>query len=136
MVFCYLFCFLTYSILIKLHINEFPKDFKYIILKKSLVYIMGIQFLTCNISYYNYLDFFSLLLVSFYEPIIAIEQIMASLLIISMTFNSVFFMFAMLLFIFSLKYDLFYISLNLSIRPDIEYFLDYEDNIKILQETV
>ncbi len=36
-----------------------------------------------------------------------------------------------LLYVFTLKYDLEYISLNLQIRPDIEYFIDIDENEKI-----
>jgi len=34
-------------------------------------------------------------------------------------------------FIYSLKYDLYYVSMNLQIRPDIEYFVDlYECDLE------
>jgi hypothetical protein len=34
-------------------------------------------------------------------------------------------------YIFTLNYDLYYISLNLQIRPDIEYFVDMYENEKL-----
>jgi hypothetical protein len=34
------------------------------------------------------------------------------------------------LFIFSLKYDLYYVNMNLQIRPDLEYFLDLTDGME------
>ena len=41
--------------------------------------------------------------------------------------NSFVFLLCTGLFIYSLKYDIYYVSMNLQIRPDIEYFVDLYD---------
>ncbi len=34
-------------------------------------------------------------------------------------------------YVYTLKFDLEYISLNLQVRPDMEYFVDIDENEKI-----
>lgn len=82
--------------------------------------------------YHFFLDCISLILVSYYHPVIDQEKFLMSLLIYSMSANSLLFLVCQAFFIFSLKYDLYYVNMNLQIRPDLEYFLDLTDynNIK------
>jgi hypothetical protein len=41
-------------------------------------------------------------------------------------------MLAYFLFIFTLNYDLNYISMNLQVRPDMEFFVDIDENEKLI----
>jgi len=91
-------------------------------IKKILLLIMGVQI---------FLYFVSLLLVSYYTPQLELEKKLSSLLIITMSINSVLFVFCKMLFILTLKYDLYFVSMNLQILPDIEYFVDLEENGKL-----
>ncbi len=78
---------------------------------------------------YN-LDDIALILLSYYNAVISIEKFLSSLLIISLYINSATFLLSYILYIFTLKYDLHYISLNLMIRPDLEYFVDLDESEK------
>jgi len=73
----------------------------------------------------------SIFLVSFYKPVIELEKTLSSALIICMSVNSIIFVLCFLFFIWTLKYDLHYVTLNMQILPDIEYFLDLEENAKL-----
>jgi len=116
------YCLMTFVLLSRLNINEVPKDCCCLTLKKYLMLIMAVQV---------FCYFWSVLLVSFYNPIISQEQHLLSLLIICLSVNSFIFIACNLAFVFSLKYDLFYVSMNLQILPDLEYFLDLEENNKL-----
>jgi len=115
----FLYCLMTYSLLSKLHDKEMhkTKDSCYIKIKMYLIILMGIQ-VFCYIC--------STILVSFYNPIISQEKSLLSLLIINFSINSLLFLSCLVFFIFSLKYDLYYVYMNLQIRPDIEYFIDMD----------
>ncbi len=73
------------------------------------------------------------MLISFYNAIILIEIYLSTFLIINLFINAVMFLMGNLLYVFTLKYDLEYVSLNLQIRPDIEYFVDLEENEKLFK---
>jgi len=117
------YCYMTYVLLSKMNIREVPKDCSCLMFKKYLMLLMGIQ-LFCYCM--------SVALVSYYHPVIDQEKFLMSLLIYSMSINSTLFLVCQAFFIFSLKYDLYYVNMNLQIRPDLEYFLDLTDynNIK------
>jgi len=126
--FIYLFslfsiCLLTYFFLMKLENKGIPIDKTYLGIKRYVIIGMGI-----NLFCYT----FCLLMLSYYNPIIKIEQYLTSMLLVSKETNSIFFLFNFLLFIISLRYDLVYVHLNLQIRPDIEYFVDIEENMKTI----
>ncbi len=70
------------------------------------------------------------MLISFYNPIASSEKFLMNLVIICMFSNSLLFLLCNVLFIYSMKYDLYYVNLNLQIQPDIEYFIDLEGAIK------
>jgi hypothetical protein len=95
-----------------------PKESYYINIKMYLLAIMGITIL-------QYI--FCLLLVSYYTPIIYIEKLLTSTLIIMKETNSILFILSFLLFVVSLKYDMFYLYLDLNTRPDIEYFVEEKE---------
>ncbi len=69
----------------------------------------------------------SLLLISYYNAVISIEIFLSTLMIISLYLNSITFFLSFVVFIYTLKYDLFFITMNLEIRPDIEYFVDIDE---------
>lgn len=70
-------------------------------------------------------------MISYYEPVIAIEQFMMSVLVVCLNVNSIVFLACFMVFVLTLKYDLFFIGLNLQFRPDMEYFVDFEDQMKM-----
>jgi hypothetical protein len=70
------------------------------------------------------------MLVTYYNPLINPEKFLITILIICLNTNSLLFMALQALFIFSLKYDLYYVNMNLQIRPDLEYFLDLTDGME------
>jgi hypothetical protein len=61
-------------------------------------------------------------------PYSKIEIIIFSLLIKILIINTIIFLICLCIFIFTLKYDLQCIQLNLSILPDLEYFVDLEES--------
>ena len=56
----------------------------------------------------------------------------STLLIINLYLNSILFMLCNFMFIFTLNYDLCYISMHLQVRPDMEFFVDTDDNEKLI----
>jgi len=65
-------------------------------------------------------------------PKLSIEKTLFALLVSSMGINSMVFMFCHVFFIFTLKYDLFFVNVTLEILPDVEYFVDFEENAKMM----
>ena len=114
-------CSLTFYMLNKIDSEGIPKNDNFITYKKIILYIMMMNLMLYVVC---------LVIVSFYEPIIKIEKIFMSILIVLKEINSIFFIFNFLLFTLSMKYDLFYVHLNLHIKPDIEYFIDSDMNFK------
>ncbi len=114
----YIFCLDTFYFLNKFDISTVPKESYYINIKMYLLAIMGITIL-------QYI--FCLLLVSYYTPIIYIEKLLTSTLIILKEINSILFILSFLLFVVSIKYDMFYLYLDLNTRPDIEYFVEEKE---------
>lgn len=114
-------CILTFILLEKIDNAGIKKDSKYLNFKKIILFIMFVNlvlYLSC------------LIIISLYQPYISIEKLFMSLLIGLKEVNSILFIFNYLFFILTLKYDLFYVHLNLQIRPDIEYFFDSDENFK------
>lgn len=118
LIFSFLFSYFTFDILSKISFNEHPADYKYLFLKKGILIFMSIQL----VSY-----ILNLILISFYNPIIFTEKILLSSLIFGININSVMFIIMQYTFIFTLKYDLYYVNLNLEVRPDLEYFEDVDE---------
>ena len=121
----FLFCFLTYNILYKISSNKNTKDDKYLFFKKMILIFMFM-----NLCSY----ILSLLIVSFYNPIIFSEKILFSFLILLINLNSTFFLIMQYTFIFTLKYDLYYVNLNLEVQPDMEYFFLQEELMNNLKK--
>jgi len=118
----FMFCLLSFLVLSKINCSELSKDKKYLFVKKVLLIIMFLQL---------FLYVISLILVSAYHPKIYLEELLTSMLMVSMTLNSMTFIFCKMFFIWTLKYDLYYVTMNLQILPDIEYFIDLEENAKL-----
>lgn len=114
----YVFCLDSFYFLNKFDISTVPKESYYLNIKMYLLAIMGITIL-------QYI--FCLLLVSYYTPIIYIEKLLTSTLIILKEINSVLFILSFLIFVVSIKYDMFYLYLDLNTRPDIEYFVEEKE---------
>ena len=115
------FCLFSYSLLTTINGNGLRKDQFFITLKKYLLSLMLLQIILYTVS---------ILLVSFYRPTLELEKSLSSSLIICMSINSIIFVFCYLFFIWTLKYDLLFVTLNMQILPDIEYFLDLEEQVK------
>jgi len=92
-------------------------------MKKYLLIIMIVQLMSYLVSE---------ILVAFYNPTIELEKQLLSNLIFTLSINSIVFVFCFILFVWTLKYDLFFVILNMQIMPDIEYFIDMEENIKLI----
>jgi len=92
---------------------------KYLRMKKVILILMSI-----NIALY----FSCLILISYYHPIIAIEKFFTSVMVVLKEINSIMFILNYIFFIFSLKHDLQHIQMNLEVRPDIEFFVDPEED--------
>ena len=97
--------------------KEFPKDKGYTTVKRVLLIIMGFQIA---------LFFLELLIVSYYTPKVTIEKNLFILIVSAMGINSVVFFLCMIFFIWTLRYDLYFVNLNLSLLPDLEYFVDFD----------
>jgi len=123
MLMSFVYCLMLYVVLNKMSCKEVKKDENYLNAKKYLLIVMTIQlFLYIN----------SLIIVSFYDPKLSIEKTLFALLVSSMGINSMVFMFCHAFFIFTLKYDLFFVNITLEILPDVEYFVDFEENAKLM----
>lgn len=112
------FCFLTYDLLERISFPEYPVDYKYLIFKRLLLIFMFIQ----GSSY-----LFNFCIISIYNPIIYTEKVLISIMILIININSIFFSIMQVSFIFTLKYDLYYVNLHLEIRPDLENVMEYEE---------
>jgi len=107
------------SILNLMDCKEVPKDKGYINAKSILLLVMGFQVFLFSVC---------LFLVSYYVPKISIEKNLFILIVSAMGVNSIIFILCMIFFIWTLKYDLYFVNLNLAILPDIEYFVDFEED--------
>lgn len=115
----YLFCFLSYDLLRKISFMEHPVDNKYLVFKKLVLIFMFMQ-LICYI--------FNLLFISFYNPIIYTEKVLISSMILLINLNTVFYYIMQIFFVLTLKHDLYYVNLHLEIRPDLEYFIECDED--------
>ena len=72
---------------------------------------------------------FNYFLVSFYNPLIFTEKVLLSAMILTINVNCIlnYFMFAM--FVYTMKYDLYYVNMQLEIIPDLEFFLDAQEEL-------
>lgn len=129
MTFTYCYCLITYNLLSKLHVSEAPLCNQYLSVKRFLLCLMSVQCICCK-NTLN-IDNVGIFLVSYYVPKSGMDDLLLSLLNVSIVINSILFLACQIFFIFSLKYDLFYIGLNLQIRPDTEYFIDLEESTKL-----
>ncbi len=140
----FIYSVMTYLLLEKMNILELPKNCACLLFKKYLIVLMGVQLICCKfymiywiysdiylnliyihiLNFHIHLDLLSLLLISCYNPFIYPEKVLLNSLILCMNINSITFMFLHAFFILSLKYDMYYVNMNLNIRPDLEYFLD------------
>jgi hypothetical protein len=124
----FLICQLSYLLLKKLDVFCVVKDSKFLYFKKIILFGMIV-----NLTLYTS----CLLLISYYTPIIPIEQRFTSCLMILKEINSILFFFNYIFFVFTMKDDLNYIQSTLEMRPDLEFFIDTEDMSKyILYEKV
>jgi len=115
----YLFCLLSFDLLRKISFTEHPVDNKYLICKKLLLIFMFVQ-IGCYLL--------NLLFISFYNPIIYTEKILISSMILMINVNSVFYSLMNIFFILTFRHDLYYVNLHLEIRPDMEYFIECDDD--------
>ena len=115
----YLFCFLSFDILRKISFTEHPVDTKFLTCKKLMLIFMFVQ-LICYL--------FNLLFISFYNPIIYTEKVLISSMIVMINLNSVFYFIMQIFFVLTLKHDLYYVNLHLEIRPDLEYFIECDED--------
>jgi len=132
-------CGLTYVLLNNIMMQGIFNHSRYLGMKKFILITM-----TVNLSLY----FSCLLIISYYQPIIAIEKLFTSILVVLKEINSIMFILNYVFFVFTLKYDLQHIQMHLEVRPDMEYFvfpeedftkffykidLNFEDAIRIIQ---
>ncbi len=123
------YCVMSFSLLEKLEMKDIQSNKSCLSFKKSNLFLMTIQFIVCKYKN-NFIDSVSMVLISFYNPLVGSEIFLVDLMIVCMFINSVLFVLSNILFIYSLKYDLDYVKLNLLIQPDLEYFIDLEGAIK------
>ena len=69
------------------------------------------------------------MLISLYNPMIFTEKILLSLMIFTMNINCIVFFYMFSLFVFTMKYDLYYVNLQLEVIPDLEFFLDAQEEL-------
>lgn len=113
----FMICLLSISILLKMETLGLPKDENILKKKKLILYIIIV-----NIMLY----ISCLSLVSYYKASIKIEKVFISIMFLLKEINAIMLILNFMLFTLSLKYDLSYIHLNLNMRPDMEYFVEYE----------
>jgi len=114
----YTICSYSIRILNSLEVSGIKKDNFYFIMKNSLLVFMTISLYIYSIN---------LLVLSYYTPYIKIEKLLTSVFIVCKEITSIIFLLFFSMFALSFKYDLYYLKLNLNIRPDVEYFLDISD---------
>lgn len=113
----FLFCFLTFEMLKRISFPEYPTDVNYLRCKRLLLIFMFIQLFFYTFNY---------IILSFYNPVIYPEKMLVSCMIYLINLNAIFYYIMQVAFVFTLRYDLYYVNLHLEIRPDIEYFIAYE----------
>ncbi len=113
-------CFFSYDLLNKLLLIEKPANFYYIYYKKTILIGMFSQMIFYMFNYY---------LISFYNPLILTEKILLSGMIILININSIIYYFLYAIFIYTLKFDLYYVNMQLEIIPDLEFFLDAKEEL-------
>ena len=57
------------------------------------------------------------------------EKILLSSMIFTINVNCIIFYYMFAMFIFSMKYDLYYVNLQLEVIPDLEFFLDAQEEL-------
>ena len=115
----FIFCYLSYSLLLKFELKSIPKETYYLNVKMYLLAIMTITLI-------NYL--ICLLIVSYYVTINYLQKLVICLIIVLKEINTIFFLISMLMFVASMKYDFFYLYMEMNTRPDLEYFFEDEEN--------
>jgi len=118
-------CLTTYFLLLKMDVSGSPKESYYLKLKSYVLTFMGV-------TWFHYIG--CLLLSSYYNPIIYIEKLMLGFIIVCKEANLIVFFLCYLLFIMSMKYDFYYFYLNLNVRPDIEFFVDDEEEKTLIKK--
>lgn len=116
-------CCLSYYLLKKVDVFCLEKDSKFLFFKKMILTGMII-----NLSLY----FSCLIIISYYQPIIPVEQRFTNVLMIVKEVNSILFVFQFLLFVLTMKNDLNYIQGTLENRPDLEFFINADQNSKYI----
>ena len=81
----------------------------------------------------NILDLLSMIIGSFYYPIIQIERVIMNSIIVMLNLSSICFIFFKSIFILTITYDLKYIKELLQIKYDLEFFIGDEDNKFIIK---
>lgn len=116
-------CYLTYYLVKKIDMYGVDKESKNLYFKKMILVGM-----TINLMLY----FSCLILVSYYTPIIPVEQRFTSVLMILKEINAIMFILNYLFYILTIKNDLYFIQLTLEIRPDLEFFLESDESSKYI----
>jgi hypothetical protein len=119
MISSFTFCYLSYDLLRKISLNELSGNNKLLIFKNLLLIFMFVQLVCYNLN---------LLLVSYYNPVIYSEKILISSMILILNINSICYYVMQTFFILTLTHDLHYVNLYLKIRPDLEYFIEHDDD--------
>lgn len=116
-------CCLSYYLLKKVDVFCLEKDSKFLFFKKMILTGMII-----NLSLY----LSCLIIISYYQPIIPVEQRFTNVLMIVKEVNSILLIFQFLLFVLTMKNDLNYIQGTLENRPDLEFFINDDENSKYI----
>lgn len=120
----FIFCFFTFDILNKLSWKEKPLNFFYIYYKKFLLICMFTQ----KVCY-----MFNFVLISFYNPMINSEKILLSAMVFTINLNCIVYYFMFAMFVYSMKYDLCYVNMQLEVIPDLEFFVDENEDMLLEQ---
>jgi hypothetical protein len=116
----FIFCCFSNDLFNKLSFKEKPADYSYLIFKKLILISMFIQTILYITNYF---------MISFYEPLIYTEKILLSTLILIINVNNVIFYYMFAIFVYTMKYDIYYINLQLQVIPELEFFLDTEEEL-------
>lgn len=110
---------MSFDLLVRIGGEDFTRfNIKVVCIKRGIVFFMLMQYtLYC----------LSLLMVSYYNPVIQIEKVMMGVLVVCLDVNSYLLWVSLQFYVFMIKFDIYYINMNLLIRPDLEYFLDVEN---------
>ncbi len=122
LIFTYLFCYLSYIMLTLLDSSDFHLDKGYMSMKKVILIIMGLQVFLYSVS---------VLIVSYYSPKLALEKNLFMLIVSSIGVNSIVYLICMIGFIWTFKYDIYFVNFHMVVLPDsdteVDLLIDYDN---------